>query len=114
MVALTREVRYSITAVGDFWRKSSVTVSRSSEWRSGTGPSIWRTASTETPSTSRISATSSSPMSSSSSSTPSSSMTDPPSRWRMSMEMTEPRRAPILDATAPSAPGLSGSCNRIR
>lgn len=30
------------------------------------------------------------------------------------MEMTEPRRAPILDATAPSAPGLSGSCNRIR
>ena len=80
------------------------------------GPPAWpsraRMSSTSTPSTWRISATSRSTTVPSGRSMTSSSTARPAPRSRMSMPTTSPRTAPIRLATAPRAPGRSGSQTR--
>ena len=98
----------SIRLADDYLAIVTIGFGEISAWRSGTGPSMRRNASTITPSTSRISDRSSSARSSPPSSTPKSSITSPWSRWSMSIELTSPPTAPIRLATAPNAPGRSG------
>ena len=79
---------------------------------SGRELSTWRTSSTATPSTWRISLTRRSTRPRSGRLTVSSSIALPPPRSRMSMPITSPCTAPMRLATCPSAPGRSGSHTR--
>ena len=110
----TRSARRSSRASGDTWTNSSVAMSSSSACRSGSGPSTGRSVSMVTPSTSRISSR------------------RRPSRWspaRPTPELVDDDAVVALEdvdgddvaptepmrlATAPRAPGRSGSWTRIR